>query len=105
MHIHIHVELPAAVAAQLDRIEKAISALGGILALDFAKLEAAAAKDESAQNAALVLFQQLAAAIKELKDQVTDPQAQTIIDAFAAKVEARADTFAAAIVANTPAAP
>ncbi len=102
--LQVKIEAPASILTALQRIERHIQTLGEQMALDYAKLEAAVAKDTDAENAAITLLTQLSAAIADLKTQITDPAAQATLDAFAQKLEDMSAPLAAAVVANTPVA-
>lgn len=68
-------------------------------------LEADVAAETDAVNSASTLLGGLSAQIADLKNNQTDPATAARIDALATSVETARDTLAAAIVANTPAAP
>jgi len=70
-----------------------------------ADLEADVASETDAVNSASTLLSGLSAQIADLKNNQTDPTTAARIDALAASVESARDTLAAAVVANTPAAP
>jgi hypothetical protein len=69
------------------------------MATDLTALTAAVAADTDVDNSAIILLNQLS---QMLKDAATDPQA---IADIAAALDANSAALAAAVVANTPAAP
>jgi hypothetical protein len=94
---------------QLDRIEVQIGRAVGLLlglkkgqdamALDFTQLQAEVANNTTVEGSAVTLIQQIAA---EIASAGTD---QATLDALVASLKANDTALAAAVVANTPAAP
>ena len=108
LHFHVdnvHVHLPQD-TAQLDRIESAITAvtsaitqLGVDMSQELDALEAEVSRNTTVDQSAITLLQGLAAQIEQLK---TDP---VKLQALADSMRGSSDALAAAVAANTPAAP
>lgn len=71
------------------------------ISMDISKLQAAVAKETTVEQGAVTLLQELA---QELKDALAGGDA-TAVNALADQISSNADALAAAVTANTPAAP
>ena len=109
IHIYHHAVRDAETDRALERILGTLARLEQHLmskltdALDAA--EAAAKADADAQNATMNLLAALSAQIADLKVNSTDAATIARIQALADATNQRAAALAAAVVANTPAAP
>ncbi len=75
------------------------------MAIDFAAANAEIARNTDVVTSVKALLADLTQKIADLKTATTDPATQAAIDALVASLKANDDTAAAAVVANTPAAP
>lgn len=102
IHVHLHIDLPTEVVAQLGRIA---SIVGDIQEKVMATsqvvndLVQAVADEKTVDDSILALVTQFAATIEQNKD---DPAA---IQAAVDQLRAEKTRIAAAVTANTPAAP
>lgn len=113
---YIPLKLEPAVQDQLNRIEIMLQSLDGKLngistklatlderltpmALDLSRLSAEIAENNSAITSAVTLINQIA---QELRDAAGN---QDAVNALADQLDAQSNNLAAAVVANTPAAP
>lgn len=107
------LEFQRRVLDALARIEQTQADQGRLLArilqkenamsLDLTALTAKVSAQETVEQSAITLLQELNAAVKALP--TTDPATQAAIDALATRIDAGTQGLAAAVVANTPAAP
>jgi cell division protein FtsB len=87
------------IECKLDIISSQLTRLGGRIMADLTALTAEVARNTDVDTSAIALLEGLAAQIEQLK---TDPAA---LQALADQLKGSSDSLAAAIVANTPAAP
>ena len=85
---------------QLDRIEGKVNQM----ALDLTKLTSDVASLKTAEASAITLLQGLKAAVDAIPPS-TDPATQKALDDLSTQIESGTADLAAAVVANTPAAP
>ena len=83
---------------RFDRLENFLTSKFNHMANELDNLKAAAARETSLEQSAIVLLQNLSSMLKSAPDMAA---VQTIAD----QLNANADGLAAAITANTPAAP
>lgn len=74
------------------------------MALDFSKLQADVAAEQTVVDSVVALLEKLAQELRDALAGVPDPAAQAAIDDVAAKLEAHTAALAAAVAANTPVA-
>jgi hypothetical protein len=106
IHVHVHLHPDDDTARKLDRILAAVSTLTTAvhqeeiaLSQELEALKAQVAENTAVEQSAVTLISGLAGQIAALKD---DPAA---LQALSDSLHSSADSLAAAIAANTPAAP
>ena len=102
LDLHLYVHEDPSTTGRLDRIEAMLQSLisqGTTLMTDLTQLKAAVDAEGTVVQGAVTLIEGLAAKIAAL------PPDQASIDALAAEVKGQSDALAAAVAANTPAAP
>jgi ABC-type Zn2+ transport system substrate-binding protein/surface adhesin len=109
-HLHLHVHFDDVLRIDLtdgeqtarrrhEEIVALIKSLGAQIMATLADLQAQVAKEDTVIDSAITLLQGLAAQVAALTPN------QAAIDALAADIGAKTDALAAAVTANTPAAP
>jgi hypothetical protein len=90
--------------SQLDRIESELQELKKMATANFAALQAQAAQNESVENSALVVIQGIAAQVSAAVAAAADGD-DAALPALVTALNASATPLAAAVAANTIAAP
>lgn len=98
-HNHYHHQINPAVEQKLDLIIKLLKLEGKIIMSDLTQLQADVATETTVEQSAITLIGGLA---QQIKDAGTDPVA---LKAVTDQMEANQAALAAAVAANTPAAP
>lgn len=91
-------QLERTIDHRFDRLENFLNSKFNHMANELDNLKAAAARETSLEQSAIVLLQNLSSMLKSAPDMAA---VQTIAD----QLNANADSLTAAITANTPAAP
>lgn len=99
IHIHLHDEGDSVVLKELKKLSSLITKNQNTVMADLKTITDAVEKETTVDASIITLLTQIS---DELKAAGTD---QTALDALAQKINDNADAIAAAVTANTPAAP